>query len=40
MNLTNWTDHGSPFYITTTSNFVQYVDATNKAEYFRLHSLP
>jgi uncharacterized protein YaiE (UPF0345 family) len=37
---TNWTDYGSPFYITTTSNFVQYVDATNRAEFFRLQSLP
>jgi hypothetical protein len=39
-NLTSWADYGSRFYMTATSNLVQYVDATNKAGFFRLKSLP
>jgi hypothetical protein len=39
-DLTNWNDYGLPFYMTATSNLVQYVDATNNAGFFRLKSLP
>jgi len=39
-NLTGWTNYGSQFYMTGTSNLVQYVDATNNAGFFRLKSLP
>src|ERR1039458_1384795 len=38
-NLTSWADYGSRFYMTATSNLVQYVDATNNAGFFRLKSL-
>lgn len=39
-NLTSWANYGSQFYMTATSNLVQYVDATNNAGFFRLKSLP
>lgn len=39
-NLTSWANYGSQFYMTGTSNLVQYVDATNNAGFFRLKSLP
>jgi hypothetical protein len=37
-DLTNWSDYGSQFYLTATSNLVEYVDATNGAGFFRLQS--
>ena len=40
MNLTSWTNYGPQVYITTTSNLVQYVDVTNKLNFFRLQRLP
>lgn len=39
-NLSSWTNCGSQFYMTATSNLFQYVDVTNNAGFFRLKSLP
>jgi hypothetical protein len=39
-NFTSWANYGPPFIMSATSNFVHYVDATNRANYFRLQQLP
>ena len=39
-DLTNWTNCGTAFYMTSTSNLFQYVDATNHQGFFRLKSFP
>jgi hypothetical protein len=38
LDLINWNDYGSQFYMTATSNLVEYVDATYGAAFFRLQS--
>jgi len=39
-DLTNWKNYGTEFYMTSTSNLFQYVDATNNQGFFRLKSFP
>jgi hypothetical protein len=39
-DLMNWTNCGTEFYMTSTSNLFQYVDATNHQGFFRLKSFP
>jgi hypothetical protein len=39
-DLLNWTNCGSEFYMTATTNLIQYVDATNNQGFFRLKTFP